>query len=40
MARDPLVPPAERRPGGFPDHGLLAVVSGKAPDRVQAGELV
>jgi hypothetical protein len=27
MVGDPLIPPAERLPGGFLDHGLLVIVS-------------
>src|SRR5260370_20926980 len=38
MVRHPLVPPAESSPGGFLDDGMLVIVSGEAPDRVQAGE--
>src|SRR5262245_45988772 len=38
MVGDPVIPPAERLPGGFLDHGPLVVVSGKAPHRGDAGE--
>src|SRR5580704_7805523 len=38
MMRHPLVPPAERRPGGSLYDGLSVIVSCKAADGVQAGE--
>ena len=38
MVGDPLIPPAERLPGGFLDHGLLVIVSGETPHRVHVGE--
>src|SRR5262249_18748441 len=38
MVGDPLIPPTERPPGGFLDHGLLVIVSGETPHRVHAGE--
>ena len=36
MVGDPLIPPAERLPGGFFDHGLLVIVSGETPHRDMA----
>jgi hypothetical protein len=38
MVGDPVVPPDQCSPGGFGDDGLLAVVSGKALNRVQVGK--
>src|SRR5215469_5698003 len=36
--QDPLVPAAQRLRRGFLDNGQFVIVSGKAADRVQAGE--
>ena len=38
VVRDPLVPAAERRPGGILDYGLLVVVPREPANRVQVRE--
>lgn len=38
VVRHPLVPPVESPPGGLLDDGMLVIVPGEPPDRVQAGE--